>query len=89
MLKRVILCRFYNTSFAYTQQSRIFLLLALELSVAEQSYGNFLSNMKSNYDSLNERSRRTKQEIHDVRRRLLEPAVCDTITCRDVSCGCS
>lgn len=54
-----------------------------ELSVAEQSYGNFLSNMKSNYDSLNERSRRTKQEIHDVRRRLLEPAVCDTITCRD------
>lgn len=66
-----------------------FLLLALELSVAEQSYGNFLSNMKSNYDSLNERSRRTKQEIHDVRRRLLEPAVCDTITCRDVSCGCS
>lgn len=54
-----------------------------ELSVAEQSYGNFLSDMKSNYDSLNQRSMRTKQEIHDVRRRLLEPAVCDTITCRD------
>lgn len=73
----------------HIHNSHAFLLLALELSVAEQSYGNFLSNMKSNYDSLNERSRRTKQEIHDVRRRLLEPAVCDTITCRDVSCGCS
>lgn len=44
-----------------------------ELSVAEQSYGNFLSNMKSNFDTLSEKSMRTKHEIRALRQSLRNP----------------
>jgi hypothetical protein len=52
-----------------------------ELSVAEQSYGNFLSNMKSNFDSLSEKSMRTKKEIRALRQSLYNPLMNSQSTC--------
>ncbi|XP_061164286.1 uncharacterized protein LOC133173314 [Saccostrea echinata] len=46
-----------------------------ELSVAEESYGNFLSSMKSNFDTLNERSMRTKEELRALRKNMLTPTI--------------
>ncbi|XP_062599024.1 uncharacterized protein LOC134260488 isoform X2 [Saccostrea cucullata] len=52
-----------------------------ELSVAEESYGTFLSSMKSNFDTLNERSMRTKEELRALRRNMRTPTMYGSGAC--------